>query len=450
MTFQKTLAAALALLAVSATHAADQTTTAQPAKPMTVSAGRLENIPIHAADDPHSLVIYVSDRAGWTATDDKNVNALQADGNVVLAIDFSRYAAKLDADDGECLYVVGELTDLSQTAERQLGIQSYLPPIIVGSGEGATFAYAALADAPANTLGGAVATGFANKLGLKLPFCPGATSTKTADGKAFAYGFDTPLPESAYLFTDPETVDAVSDLAAVQEDIITVDTVDDEDGPGQLVAAVAELAATDEPFGDLPAVDLPASGTPTALAVLVSGDGGWRDLDKTIGEWLSTKGVHVVGLDALHYFWSKRTPQELARDITTIVDSADPDKKLPVMLIGYSFGADTVPFAFPLLSPELQERTKVLALMAPGQTTSFQVTIEGWLDIDDSGYQIVPAIAALPADRVVCVYGEDEDDSSCPDPKLNKVTRVKTSGGHHFDGEYEALGQKFLDRLAVK
>ena len=135
--------------------------------------------------------------------------------------------------------------------------------------------------------------------------------------------------------------------------------------------AVSDLAGTDQPFGDLPAVDLPSSDNkPAALAILVSGDGGWRDLDKTIGEWLATKGVHAVGLDALHYFWSKRTPQELARDITTIIDSADPDKKLPVMLIGYSFGADTIPFAFPLLPQDLQQRTKLLALMAPGLTTS--------------------------------------------------------------------------------
>ena len=30
------------------------------------------------------------------------------------------------------------------------------------------------------------------------------------------------------------------------------------------------------------------------------------------------------------------------------------------MLIGYSFGADTIPFAFPLLPKDLQERTKLL------------------------------------------------------------------------------------------
>ena len=63
-------------------------------------------------------------------------------------------------------------------------------------------------------------------------------------------------------------------------------------------------------------------------------------------------------------------------------------RHLPVMLIGYSFGADVLPFAFPLLPKPLQDRTKVLGLLAPGLTTSFQVTVEGWLGIDDSGYAI--------------------------------------------------------------
>jgi type IV secretory pathway VirJ component len=445
-----TLASGLACLAASDAfvQAAGQPTS-PPATDVTVSASRLENVVIHAPGGvPTALVIYLSDKAGWKPSDDKIIDALRTDGNVVLAVDFSRYAAKLDEDTGECLYVVGELTDLAQTAERTLGVQTYLPPIIVGSGEGATFAYAALADAPANTLGGAVGLGFANKLSLKEPFCPGASSAKTANA-AFAYGFNVTLPEPAYLFVDPAAVDDITAKASAQ-DTITVDAVDPDNGPAQVTQAVEDLAGADLPFGDLPAIDIPASTKPAALAILVSGDGGWRDVDKTIGELLSTRGVHVVGLDALRYFWSKRTPQELATDIASIVGHADPDKKLPVMLIGYSFGADTIPFAFPLLPKDLQQRTKLLALMAPGLTTSFQVTIAGWLDIDDSGYNIVQAIAALPADRVLCVYGEDDTDSACEDPSLKAVTTLKTAGGHHFDGDYEGLGQQLLDRLNAK
>ena len=85
--------------------------------------------------------------------------------------------------------------------------------------------------------------------------------------------------------------------------------------------------------------------------------------------------------------------------------------------------------------------------MAPGLTTSFQVTVSGWLDIDDSGYNIPKAISALPAGQVICIYGEEEHDSACANPSLKAVTIVKTKGGHHFDGDYTGLAQKFLDRM---
>lgn len=418
--------------------------------PRTLSVHRLENVRIltPADDDPKAMVVYFSDRSGWTAEDDRNVAALTAQEDIVLAVDLSAYAANLDKDDGACLYVVGEITDLAQTAQRQLNIQTYLPPIVAGRGEGATFAYAALADAPDNTLGGAVASGFADRLTLKLPFCPGSTATKTADGAAYSYAFDDALPEPATLFVDAARLDAVAAAAAVRQNI-TVAALAPDDAGAQIAQAVAALAEQIEPFGQLPALDLPATTSPKALAILVSGDGGWRDLDKTIGEWLSTQGVHVVGLDALHYFWSKRTPEELATDVAALIREADPAGDLPVMLIGYSFGADTLPFAYPLLPKDLQARTKVLALMAPGQTTSFQVTVAGWLGIDDSGYAIVPAITALPAGRVICVYGKDEDDTACIDPKLAGVEKLETEGGHHFDGNYTAIAQRFLDRLGA-
>jgi len=412
-----------------------------------VTTGLLEALPITtpAATPPKAMVVYLSDRAGWRASDDANVAALKAAGDVVLSVDFGRYAAKLDKVDNPCVDGVGDFVDAAQMAQRQLGIQTYLPPIVVGSGEAATFAYAALSAAPVNTLGGAVGVGFTNRLGLKLPVCVAAKPTKAANG-AWQYGFDKPLPGNVSLLVAPESEAAFEALAKPRGDSVDVDAME-ADLPAQIAGAVDDLASVVRPFGDLPAVDLPAHAAPRALTILVSGDGGWRDLDKTMGEWLATQSVHVVGLDALHYFWSKRTPEDLARDIAFLVDAADTDDKLPIMLIGYSFGADTIPFAYPLLPKAVQDRVRVIGLLAPGRTTSFQVTISGWLGIGDTGYAIDPAVAALPADRVICVFGQEDKDSACADKSVRAATIVKTKGGHHFDGNYTALAQRFLDRL---
>ncbi|WP_312796952.1 AcvB/VirJ family lysyl-phosphatidylglycerol hydrolase [Tianweitania sp.] len=441
----KTAATLVFALFCGCTGSAWAQATPLPAPVAKLTASRLEEIPVYRpAGRVKAIVVYISDKAGWSGGDDLAVQALLGNDDAVLAVDFAKYAAKLDADDGKCLYVVGEITDLAQAAQRQLGLQTYRQPVIVGSGEGATFAYATIADSPVNTLGGAVASGFANRLGLRLPFCPGASSKPLAKG-GFSYGFDSELPNDAHLFVAEADLDQVEAEAEAQ-DTITVSALDD-DPAEQIVQAVSELSGTAHPFGDLPAIDLPSEDAPKALAILVSGDGGWRDLDKTIGDYLSTQSIHVVGLDSLHYFWAKKNPAELSRDLANIINEADPTRELPIMLIGYSFGADTIPFAFPLLPKEMQDRTEVLALMAPGQHTSFQVTVSGWLGIDDSGYDIVPAIAALPADRVICLYGKEEGDAACPDPALKTVTVVATEGGHHFDGEYEAIAQRFLARL---
>lgn len=420
--------------------------------PPTVTAGDLEQIPIFApaTTPPKAMVVYFSDRSGWSSSDDAAVAALKASGDVVLAVDFSKYATTLDKGDGDCTGGLGDIFDAAQTAQRQLGIQTYLPPIVVGAGEAATFAYATLSGAAPNMLGGVVGAGFANRLGLRLPICSAAKPSRTSDGKAYQYGFEKKLPNSAALLVAPELYSKIDKLADARGDDVDVSELDSANLPEQIAKEVADLARVARPFGDLPAIDLPASTKPRALAILISGDGGWRDLDKTIGEWLATQGVHVVGLDALHYFWSKRTPDALARDIAFLVDAADPDDNLPIMLIGYSFGADTIPFAFPLLPKAVQDRTRLFGLLAPGQTTSFQVTIGGWLGIDDSGYAITPAIAALPAARVICVYGEEDDDSACADRSLGKATIVKTSGGHHFDGNYTAIARRFLERIGSR
>jgi type IV secretory pathway VirJ component len=60
----------------------------------------------------------------------------------------------------------------------------------------------------------------------------------------------------------------------------------------------------------------------------------------------------------------------------------------------------------------------------------------------------MPEVERIHSIPVLCIYGEDEDDSLCPrlDPK--KVAVVKVKGGHHFDGNYAELARIIMDAAA--
>jgi len=72
----------------------------------------------------------------------------------------------------------------------------------------------------------------------------------------------------------------------------------------------------------LPLIEVPARANSARpyFALIISGDGGWAKIDKSISEKLSAGGVPVVGLNALEYFWKKREPETLARDLISVIE----------------------------------------------------------------------------------------------------------------------------------
>jgi type IV secretory pathway VirJ component len=185
------------------------------------------------------------------------------------------------------------------------------------------------------------------------------------------------------------------------------------------------------------------------MAVIYSGDGGWRDLDKDIGEELARRGVPVVGVDSLRYFWEERTPEQMAADLAAILEhyrEAFGTKR--AILIGYSFGAGVLPFAVNRLPQADRKSIALVALLGLEAKASFEIRVTGWLGASPAGEGARDVLAELlridPA-RVQCFYGEEEDDSLCPNPALAKAEIIRTPGGHHFDGDYAALARKILE-----
>ena len=147
----------------------------------------------------------------------------------------------------------------------------------------------------------------------------------------------------------------------------------------------------------------------------------------------------------MRYFWSERTPERIAADLDLILDRyRDAWQRPEVILIGYSFGADVLPFAYNRLTPEHQRSVRRLALLGLSSTASMVIRVAGWLGIDAGGLPTAPELARLPPGLVQCFYGSEEEDTACTSPALKGALLVRTSGGHHFDGNYEALADAIL------
>jgi type IV secretory pathway VirJ component len=216
---------------------------------------------------------------------------------------------------------------------------------------------------------------------------------------------------------------------------------------GFVTTGLDESANPPAHLADLPIAELPGVLQGELLAVIWSGDGGWRDLDKQIGEHLSAAGVAVVGVDSLRYFWSAKPPAQVAHDLASIIETYGRLSQRPrVVLIGYSFGADILPLAYNRLPRTIKDRVDLISLLALSPFIDLEIHVTGWLTDGPhaDSLPMAPELARLGSVRVQCFYGREETDTACTSPELAHAEIIATAGGHHFDGDYAALAARIL------
>jgi type IV secretory pathway VirJ component len=343
--------------------------------------------------------------------------ALARDGALVVALSTERWLRHLRRD--RCAYPAGDLEAVAQSLEKALGLPAYLRPILVGEVSGGTVAWSALEQAPAGTFLGAVAVGPRRPL-APLAFCRGSAATNPAS-----------LPRGEV---------PSGDLARLRE------AVERLDAPAALPAAPTSGPAV----ADLPLVEVaPTAAGPGAFAVLVTGDGGWAGIDRELAAALAAKGLPVVGLDSLAYFWKRRTPESFAADLGRIIEHHAAALGRPeVALIGYSRGADVLPAAVGLLGASPRARVRAVALLGPGLTAEFELHVADFLGSGGGGRPLLPDVERLAGTPVLCLFGSDEAESLCPRLRGRPGVRlVELAGGHHFAGDYGAVAREVLRTL---
>lgn len=193
----------------------------------------------------------------------------------------------------------------------------------------------------------------------------------------------------------------------------------------------------------MPVIEVAAEKPGDTVTLFYSGDGGWRDLDRDVAAQLAQRGLPVVGVDALRYFWQHKSPEQGAADLSRLMQTYRQKwgaKRF--VLIGFSFGADTLPAFYNRLPSTDQQQVDSIILLALARSGSFEIEVQGWLGKAGAEAPIGPELLKLPVTKVLCIYGEEEGPESGCTLAGAPGEIVRLPGGHHYDGDYPALAER--------
>jgi len=119
------------------------------------------------------------------------------------------------------------------------------------------------------------------------------------------------------------------------------------------------------------------------------------------------------------------------------------------VLIGYSRGADVLPFLASRLPPGRLKQVRLLALLGPATSNRFEPLASAYTHLGARAPELptAPELGKLRGLRILGFYGADETDSLCKGADPGLLECIELSGGHHFGGSYAQIAEKILAEL---
>jgi type IV secretory pathway VirJ component len=398
--------------------------------------GRFEAVELLVPERPHGVVLVLA--RPEDATIAERVSALASErGAVAVRVDATAFARVLDATPSGCVFPSGDLDNLAHFVQAYLKLPSYEPAVLVGVGSGAALVAGVLSQAPVDTFAGAIQLADCPGPALERPLCPREASPD-ASGAA--------EPPLTALGPAAGCIDGTSAVPTDADDLLAP-------LPAALerLGALARTRATAAPsdMADLPLTEVVSAGGdhPDTFGILLSGDGGWAGIDKALSARLARRGLPIVGIDSLRYFWTARTAESTAADLDRVIRRYQAAwKRRRVVLMGYSQGADVLPFILNRL-PEATRASVVSAVaLSLSTTATFEFHVSSW--IGASGDQpTLPEVQRLAHTRLVCVFGTSDHDALCPALSPDAYRIVALPGDHHFNGDYDRLTSIVLESV---
>ena len=428
----------------------------------------------HPERTPDAFVLFISGDGGWNKGVIDMASNIVSQGAMVAGINILSYLKNIKSSKSKSYYPASDFEEVSLTIQKKYKFSSYLKPVLVGYSSGATLAYGALAQAPANTFKGAVSLGFCPDIDIDRPLYRGAGLDSHVLKEGKSYWLEPCTNLTAPFIALNGTIDQVCNYFETKKyfdkipmgEIVGLPNV----GHGfsvtrnwlpQFISAYHKVlnapsyqenkskanALLQAQLDSLYKSDLPLSIIPSPVksnlpvAFFISGDGGWTSFDQSVCEKLAEKGIPVVGLDAQKYFWNEKQPKEVANDIVpAIAHYMKLWNRQSFTLVGYSFGACVAPFIAHNFSEETKEKLKGIYCFSPDETGDFEIHLTDMLHLARKDkYNVVNEMKQIKALKPVCIFGDEENEETQKSFSENEIRIEKLPGTHHYNSDFNAI-----------
>jgi type IV secretory pathway VirJ component len=176
------------------------------------------------------------------------------------------------------------------------------------------------------------------------------------------------------------------------------------------------------------------SDTSKYLVFHITGDGGWKGFDVKLAGEFKAHHMSYIFLNSLKYFWSAKTPDQLADDIAPVIRQYCKNwDNREIVLVGFSFGAEVMPFLYNRLPEDLKNKVKQIVLITPAGTSDFTIHLSDMMGADHSyAYNVVKEVENIKLSKVLVIFGEKEDSTFPEKHKQDNFRMAFVKGSHHF------------------
>jgi type IV secretory pathway VirJ component len=177
------------------------------------------------------------------------------------------------------------------------------------------------------------------------------------------------------------------------------------------------------------------------FVILFSGDGGWRDFSDTLAKIISSKGINVIGFNTIPYFDTLRSPERVAKDLERIIRNfSHAFGKQHVLIGGYSFGSEILPFVYNKLETEFKDKVTDVFMVGPSTGADFKVSPVYYYNPYDSK-PVYPELLKTDKEKFT-IFCDNQKRSLCKlFKRKDNLKTIPLNSGHMFTGKYREVAE---------